>query len=206
MKYLPFEDFEIETDLSPDEVFYRFRAAVDTKRKWWIFTNKLFLGEVSRHYFHIWRVRSLLRKDYAYVIGTINGTSKGCVLRLRMRMYFYNLIFWLVWLGAVWYMYFGGIASLVLTKIQTGVWNIDSPLFFLPGIGFFAWGYFIGVISFKLEAEYVKDSLVKITGVPRNKFHPIDRLFGLTESQIIGILFLGTFLVSGGWILYHLIF
>jgi hypothetical protein len=57
-----------------------------------------------------------------------------------------------------------------------------------------------------LEAEYVKDSLGKIIGVPRDKFHPIDRLFGLTESQIIGIVFLGTFLVSGGWILYHLIF
>jgi hypothetical protein len=53
MKYLPFEDFEIHTELTSDEVFYRLRAAVDTQRKWWIFTNKPFWGEVSRQYFKI---------------------------------------------------------------------------------------------------------------------------------------------------------
>jgi len=43
MKSLPFEDFEIQTELTSNEVLPGLHAAVDTEGKWMIFSK----GELS---------------------------------------------------------------------------------------------------------------------------------------------------------------
>jgi hypothetical protein len=206
MKYLPFENFEIHTDLTSDEVFYKLRAAVDTKRKWWIFTNKPFWGgEVERHYFRFWRVTWWSRNFTPIVSGKINSEDSGCCVRVRMRMPWFGFLFYSFWLGAIWFMYFGAIVNLIIQKIKTGIWQIESPWQLLPLIGMFAFGYLISVGTFMSEAIDVKEYLLWLSGTKKENIIYIDRVFGITESQIIMSLFLVTVFVSLGWIVFNLL-
>jgi hypothetical protein len=206
MKYLPFEDFEIHTTVTSDEVFHRLRAAVDTKRKWWIFTNKPFWGgEVERHYFRIWRVTWWSHNFTPIVTGKIHPEGFGSCLQIKLRMpwfgfWFYALI--LVWL---WFIYFDGIANLIIQKIQTGIWQIESPWMLLPGIVMFAFAYLISVGTFMSEADKVKEYLLRISETKKENIKYQDRFFGVTEPQILKTLFLATLVASLGWIVYSLL-
>lgn len=203
MKYLPFEDFEIHTQLSSDQVFYKLRAAVDTQRKWWIFTNKPFWGEVERHYFRIWRT-TWGNRNHPIVIGKIQAYGLGSCIRVNIRLPFFSYLFCMIWLGAVWVIFFGGIANLVIQKIKTGIWEIASPWDLLPLIGMFAFGYLLSVGFFMSEAIDIKEYLLWLSETKKENIIYIDKIFGLSESQIIKSLFGGTFLISLGWIVFKL--
>ena len=117
MKYLPFEDFEIHTTMTSDEVFHKLRAAVS---------------------------------------GKIHSEGSGCCVRIRMRLLWFSFLFYLLILGWLWYMYFGGIANLIVQKVQTGIWQIESPWLLLPGIGMFAFGYLLSVGTFRSETRHIR--------------------------------------------------
>jgi hypothetical protein len=205
MKYLPFHDFEIHTTLTSDEVFYRLRSVVDTRRKWLIFTNKLFWGEVHRTYFRFWRNTWSSRNFTPIVSGKIQPEDSGCCVYIRMRMPWFGFWFYLLWLGAVWVMYFGGLANLVVQKIKTGIWEIESPWQLLPLIGMFAFGYFLSVGIFMSESQTVKESLLRLTEMNEENIKYHNHIFGVTEPQIIRMIFLVTLVVSSVWILYNLL-
>ena len=205
MKYLPFHDFEIHTTLSSDEVSYRLRGVVDTRRKWLIFTNKPFWGEVHRTYFRFWRETWSSRNFTPVVSGKIQLEDSGCCIYIRMRMPWFGFWFYLLWLGAVWVMYFGGLANLVVQKIKTGIWEIESPWQLLPLIGMFAFGYFLSVGIFMSEAQTVKESLLRLTETNEENIKYHNHIFRVTEPQIIRMIFLVTLVISGVWILYNLL-
>jgi hypothetical protein len=205
MKYLPFEDFEIHTTLTSDEVFYKLRAAVDTQRKWWIFTNKPFWGEVHRHYFRMWRPTWWSRRIIPVVFGRTQPAGTGSCLRIRMRLPWHNLFFLIIWLGLIWCLFFIGVTNLIIQKIQTGIWQIESPWFLLLPIGMFAFVYLLSVGIFKSETNYVKEYLLWLSGASRENITYIDRIFGITETQIIMSLFLVTVVASLGWIVFSLL-
>jgi hypothetical protein len=163
MKYLPFEDFEIRTHLTSDEVFYRLRAAVDTQRKWWIFTNKPFWGSVERHYFRIWRAY-WGNRNTPLVTGNIRPQESGCMICARARMPWLAFIFMCIWLGTLWFLFFLSIVDLIVTRFQTGAWAIESPFVLLIPIGMFAFGYFISFGLFRSEARYIKKYLLWLAG------------------------------------------
>jgi hypothetical protein len=116
MKYLPYENFEIHSKLTSDEVFYKLRAAVDTQRKWFIFTNKPFWGEVDRHYFRIWLVNIGKQNFTPYVLGKIQPKESGCCIRIKMRMPWFGFLFYTLILAWFWIGYFRGVADLVVQK------------------------------------------------------------------------------------------
>jgi hypothetical protein len=205
MKYLPFEDFEIHTSLTSDEVFYRLRATVDTKKYFWVFTNKSFWGNVSRHHFWMRRFTWWNQNFTPVVSGKIQTEDFGSCIRIKMRMPWFGFLFYLFWLGAVWVMYFGGIANLLVQKIQTGIWQIDSPLLLLPGIFMLAFGYFLPVGSFYSDVHHVKKVLFSLTDVDRESIVYHDNILGVTESQILRTIFIMTVVVSVGWIVFQLV-
>jgi len=208
MKYLPFEDFEIHTDLPSDEIFYRLRAAVETEETWFILLllgNKSYFGKVGRSNFKISRVTWWNHNVTPVVSGKIQSEDLGCRIRIRMRMPWFSFLFSLFWLGAVWYLYFGGIANLIIQKIQTGIWQIESPWLLLLGIGMFAFGYLIFVGSFKSEVRRVKDYLMRLSETDGENIVYRDQFLGFTESQIIKLLFLLTLVISLGWIVFSLL-
>lgn len=205
MKYLPFEEFEIHTGLTSDEVFYKLRAAVDTQRKWWIFTNKPFWGEVHRRYFRIWRP-TWGKQNFAPVVsGKIQSEDLGCCVRVKMRMPWYGFLFYSLILAWLWIIYFKAIADLIIQKIQTGIWQIESPWMFLPPIAIFAFAYLISAGTFKSDVTYIKEYLLWLSETNKENISCRDRIFGMTESQIIKSLLLVTFVTSFGWIAYNLL-
>jgi hypothetical protein len=204
MKYLPYEDFEIHSDLTSDEVFYKLRAAVDTQGKWLIFTNKLFWGEVDRHYFRIWLVNMGKQNFTPFVFGKIQPKESGCCIRIRMRMPWFGFLFYTLFLVWLWIGYFKSIADLVIQKIQTGMWGIESPLQLLPAIGMFAFGYLLSVGIFKYDANYIKKYFLWLSQTSTENIKYKDQIFGLSESQIIVSVLVLTFIVSFGWIIFNL--
>lgn len=204
MRYLPFVDFELHTNLTADEVFHRLRAIVDTKRKWLIFTNKPLWGEVNRNHFRIWRDTWQNHNFSPIVSGKIQSESSGSCLKVRMRMRWFGFWFYLLILAWLWVSYFAVISNLIVQKIQTGVWQIDLPWMFLPAIGMFAFAYLLSVGTFMSETKKIKRYLLQLLETTEENIKYEDRIFGITESQIIGTIFLVTLFTSLGWILYNL--
>jgi len=208
MNYLPFEDFEIHTALSSDEVFYRLRAAVETKRPWWrplLFVSKSYYGEVWRNAFRMVRITHWNRNFTPEVFGTVEQENSGSKVRVTMRLHSFSFIFWVFWLGGVVYIILNGVTSLIIQMTQSGVWLIDPYWGIFPLLGFFAFGYLMVMVSFKLETDRVKEFLVKLAGAKKENIQYKDRILGLTEFQIIRWLFLLTFIAMLGWIVYSLL-
>jgi hypothetical protein len=206
MKYLPFEDFEIQTSLSSDEVFYRLRAAVDTKRKWVFFTNKPFWGEVKRGHFKIWRVTWWNRNFSPFVYGEICEATSGIRMKIKMRMPWFGFVFYGIILCWLWFQYFIVLANLLAQKIITRVWEIESPWMLLPPVILFAFAYLISVGTFFVEADKVKEFFMQLSNAKNEDVKYQEKIFGITERQIFRIFFILTFLVFVGWISYKLFF
>jgi len=196
MKYLPFEEFKIHTKLTSDEVFYRLRATVDTKGTWQILINKPFLGKVRRDNFRISR-NTWWNPNFSLVIyGEIQSVGSGSCVLVKMRLAWSFFLFWLIWLGGVWYIFFGGTTNLIIQKIHTGIWQIDSPFWLLPPIFMFAFGYLLVIGNFKYAVNRSKEVFWRSFGVTQENIRFKDRIFGFTELQIINMLLLLTIVVS----------
>jgi hypothetical protein len=204
MKYLPFEDFEIHTQLTSDEVFYRLRAAVETNETWFLlllFNNKSYFGNVGRNNFRISRVTWW--NNFVNVFGEIQPKDFGCHIRISIRMPWLGLLLSLFWLGTVWYSFWRGIANLMVGKIQMGIWQIESLWGLLPPVVMFVFGYLIFVGTFKSEANLIKKFLLHLSNANEKTIVNRDRILGVTEPQIIKSLFLLTFIVLLGWMIYN---
>ena len=125
MKYLPFEEFEIHTKLSSDEVFYRLRAAVDKERKWWIFANKPFWGKVYRHNFRIRRYRGWWRNYPPVVFGEIQSEDVGCCLQIRIRSPWFGYLADFFLFGFLWISY----RTCQLDSTENPNWNLANWVF-----------------------------------------------------------------------------
>lgn len=210
MKYLPFENFDIHTKLSSDEVFYRLRAAVDTERKWWIFTNKPFWGEVYRGSFRIWRDTWWGRNFTPITFGIIQQEGLGSYIQIWMRMPWLSFLFYSFVFGFMWLSFFMGHANFIVQKIQTGVWQIESLGDWLLGlvgyIVFLSLTYLISVGTFKSDVRRVKAHLLQLSETAEASIIYHDRILGITESQIIKALFIIPIVISVGWMIYKLLF
>lgn len=204
MKYLPFEDFEIQTNLSSGEVFYRLRAAVDTKRKWVFFTNKPFWGEVERNYFKIWRVTWWNQNIRPIIYGVIYENGSVSHVKIKMRMPWVAFVFDGLILCWLWFQYFLTLANLIAQKIISGVWQIASPWMLLPPIFFFSLAYLISVGIFIVEKNNAKAFLLEIFNKTNVSVKYQEEIFGISEKQIFRMFFVLTFVVTAGWILYQL--
>jgi hypothetical protein len=209
MKYLPFEDLEIHSKVSPDEVFHRLCASVDTEGKWLFFTNKPFWGEVYRGSFRFWRATWWNHNFTPIVSGIIQPDGSGCCLQVSMRMRWLSFLFYFAIFGFMWLSFFIGIANLILQKIQTGSWQIESSgeflLNFLLYIIILGFIYLISVGAFKYDARYVKKYLIWLSEIDADSIVHYDKFLGIPESQIIKALFVVSFFVSFSWILFGLI-
>ena len=203
MKYLPFEDFEIHTRLTSDEFYYRLCAAVDTERKWLIFTNKPFWGEVNRHYFKIWRTNRW-RRDDPVVTGTIVSEGLGCCIFVRMRLPWLSFLFNSLFFGFVWLALFISPAEWLVKKIQTGSWQVESPGGYLLAIVIFALFNLISAGIFRNDVQQLKADLLWISQTKAEDVIHKDRIWGIRETQIIKALFIISLVVALGWIVFKL--
>ena len=209
MKYLPFEHFDIYTDLSSDEVFRRLCAAIDMKRKWLIFLDRKFAGDVTRNYFKIWRLTWWNQNFTPVVSGIIQSDEVGCRLQIKMRIPWYSFLFYSFAFGFVWLSFFMGNANLIVQKIQTGIWQIESfgewLLNVVLYIVFLAFIYFISVGTFKWEAYRIIAYLLRLVRAKRDKLVYYDQILGVKEYQILRALFVIPLVISIGWMAFKLL-
>jgi len=209
MKYLPFENFEIHTNLSPDEIFYRLRAATDKERNWWFLANKPFWGKVYRHNFRMRRYRGWWRNYPPIVLGEIKSKDLGCSLQIRIRLPWFGYLVDILIFGFVWISFFMGNANLIVYKIQTGIWQMDSfwewSLSVMLYFVFLAYLYLIMVGTYKYEVRYVIDFLLNLSETNKESILYRNTILGFTESQIIGVIFALPIVISIGWMMFKLL-
>jgi len=209
MKYLPFEEFEIHTRLSADEVFYRLRAAVDTERKWWIFTNKPFWGEVYRGSFRIWRAAYWSRNFTPITFGIIKREGFGSCILIWMRMPWFSFLFYAAIFCFSWFSFILGHADLIVQRIQTGTWQYESLgewlLNFVMFFIFLLFIYLISVGTFKADVHKVKEGLLRISETAEENIIDHDRILGITEPQVIQALLLLPLGISIGRMIFNLL-
>ncbi len=210
MKYFPYEDFEIHTKLSPDEIFYRLCTVVDTERKWWIFTNKPFWGEVSRGSFRIWRSTWWSRNFTPITFGIIQNEGLGSCITIWMRMPWYSFLFYSFVFGLFWLSLFVGNMDLVVQRIKTGNWQFGSLeewfFYIVLNIVALAFIYLISVGTFKSDVRRIKDHLLRLSETAEGNLVYHDTILGITEPQIIKTLFVIPIVISFGWMIYKLLF
>ena len=112
---------------------------------------------------------------------------------------------WAVWFGFIFYKLVDGTANIVLQIIQTGTWQIELVWQFLPLFGMFAFGYILVMNDIKPETKRYKEFFINLLEVDLVNIVNRDRIFGMTESQIIKSLFLLTFVALLGLIIYNLL-
>ncbi|HMR99586.1 MAG TPA: hypothetical protein PKE62_10040 [Anaerolineales bacterium] len=204
MKYLPFEDFEIQTALTSNEVFYRLRAAVDTERKWLIFSNKPFWGEVSRHYFKIWKTQ-WWRRDNPIVTGAIIPNELGCRISVNVRLPWITFWLWWLFLGFIWVAFFIAPAEWLVLKIQTGIWQVESPGGYLISLALFTFFYLFSANVFRKDVRNIKDHFLWISQANEQNIMNKGQIWGMTETQIIKAFFVIPLIIALGWIVFKLV-
>ena len=102
-----------------------------------------------------------------------------------MRLLWFSFFFFGFCLGAVLFWFSSGFSSLILQKIQTGNWQIDSPLLLFPPILMISIGYYLFNGGFQSEKRLSKEFLANLLVTDAGKFKYKDMIFGLTEFQIM---------------------
>ncbi len=208
MKYLPLEKFDLYTELTSDEVFRRLRSVIDTDRRWLIFSNKKFVGDVERYYFRLWRLTWWSQNFRPIIYGKIQQKELGCSIQIRMRMPWFGFLFYSFIFGYLWLSIFMGSANLVVQKIQTGIWQIGSLGEWFQGIVLYlvmlSFVYFLPVGTFKWEAYRAINYLLKLTRTKRKNIIYRDQILGFTEIQIVRAIFLLPLGISIGWTIFEL--
>ena len=144
MLLLPYEEFEIQTNLKSNDVYYKLCSMVETKKTWWILldTNKQYFGEVESNRFSISRVIWYRNSFLPLIIGKVHPNGKGSLIRIKMRLYWLVFIFMIFWLGLAGYMSLNHYSDLILSVIQTRKW-IDLSLWDIIPAGMFSFGYLL---------------------------------------------------------------
>src|SRR4030095_5090288 len=97
----------------------------------------------------------------------IQSEALGCCLQIRIRLPWFGYLIDSFIFGFIWLSFFMGNANLIIQKIQTGIWQIESLgewfLNVILYLVFLAYLYLITVGTFKYDARYVKDYLFKLS-------------------------------------------
>jgi hypothetical protein len=126
-----------------------------------------------------------------------------------MRMPWLSFLFFSLIFGFIWLSFFMGHASLLVLKIQTGIWYYESLgewfLNIVLGIVFLAFTYLISVGTFKSDAHRAKGHLLKLSETTEEDIMYRDTILGIKESQIVKALFIIPVVISLGWMIYKLL-
>ena len=153
MKYLPFENFVLTTNLSVEEVRNRLANNIDAK----INTLEPYEGSIVNNTFKIQRVITYRNSFLPVITGEISQARGMTEIKIEMRPVLFVLIFMGMWLGTV------GIACIVIL-VATILTFPDifqqgfSPASLIP-FGMFIFGYLLVTLGFKYESSTSKEFL-----------------------------------------------
>ena len=157
MGFYPYENFYIETDLSPNDIESRLSLAVERKRLYSFGSkfrtyDKPYNGAVEHLQFKIIRNVSYRNIFLPQIEGVIIPGAKTCV-HVIMRLKPPTVTFMISWIAA------GILFGLGLT-IKSIIDN-DYQIYTVPSYAIAVFGYLLSTLSFKYESSQSKDYLFK---------------------------------------------
>lgn len=164
MKYLPFENFVLTTQLSVDEVRKLLTEKVEHKQYSWIDsapkTNKPYTGEITSETFRMNRIINYRNSFLPQISGRYKKNYNGTQIQIKMQLNGGVKIFMAIWLGLV------GIVCIVifavmLITIKKLFKEGFSPPVLIP-YGMFVGGYGLVMIGFKMESRLSKNFLISL--------------------------------------------
>jgi hypothetical protein len=162
MKYLPFENYVLTTNLSVDEVRDRLANNVEPQKKASISsskqnTSKPYQGSIVNNSFKIFRIINYRNSFVPVISGEISQAYGKTEIAVKMKPVLFVLIFMAFWIGTV-----GVICVCILVmavlEFKDLIQNGFSPPILIP-FGMFIFGYLLITLSFKYESSTSKEFL-----------------------------------------------
>ena len=160
MKWLPYENFYVDTNLKPDAVQSDLETEVGPDPGFTfttIFSQRsecYFLGSVANGTFRIRRQIYYRNSFLPRITGTIEPYLNGSRVHVKMMPHILVTIFMCMWMGGV------GVACLVVLFIYTKAENFNAVT--LVPFGMFLFGYVLFTGGFKFESIKAKTRLAEI--------------------------------------------
>ena len=165
MKYLPFENFVLITNLSVDEVRKRISDKVEPKNKFLAAdtnsnTTKLYEGSLSADTFTISRIIHYNNTFLPVITGHILPSFGLTEIKIQMRPVTFVLLIMTFLLGSAGLVCIGMLLAGII-NIKDILQNGVSPTFLIP-FGLFLFGYGLISIGFKFESKISKEFLINL--------------------------------------------
>ena len=159
MKFLPFENFYIITNLKPEQVQARLEKEVEPN-KGFSFSNlfsrsdRAFTGYIVNGTFEFKRIISYSNSFLPQIKGSTEPWMNGSRVHIKMRMHNAVIGFMCLWLGMA--LLFG--VGFLVQELNKGPFEVVDLAPFLM----FGFGYVLATGGFKFESTKAKNMLLEI--------------------------------------------
>jgi hypothetical protein len=191
MKLLPYEHFIVRTVLPPEEVQRRILDLLGPPPllPWLNPEHKPYQGKMMGAKFSLYRIIAYKNTSLPCIFGAVHGDSTGSAVDITVHPHILSGLFAILWLiiplGAV-------LAKMVETALRI-LFRQPVEFYGLYALGvvtaFLAAMYAVSYLGFKVEAVKARRDLVEY--IVLDKDNPdveyVDRLFGLSEKQILAL-------------------
>lgn len=161
-KYLPFENYTLETKLSTSEVLTRLEANVKAPRRTWNRETspdliKPYEGKMTGDTFEISRVINYRNSFLPVIKGSINTYLGKTRITIKMRMVMFVMAFMFFWFGIVGLVCLG-LLIVGIIQFKEILQHGFSPMLLIP-FAMLAFGCLLVSFAFKRESKKAKTFL-----------------------------------------------
>lgn len=157
-KYLPKEDLVFFSPLKKEEVLVRLANILEPEKIFRIRflglgrqAGKFYEGWITNDSFDMRRIIGYKNSFLPRISGTVEDTSGGSLIHVKMRLQVFVLIFMIVWMSLA------GLAAVICTMVLIKS-TVFEPFLLIP-IGMFVFGYALSMGAFKYESRRTKEDL-----------------------------------------------
>jgi len=156
VKFLPYDSFDIETNLTADELRDKLQANIDPAKLFSLpSVAKPFRGTLTQQGFRIWRIIAYGNSFLPIIEGRFSQAASGVRVSVRMRMHWFITGSCVVWFGGAGFAF--AIAILALLEYpENAVWLC------LGTTALFLFGWILMSACFWWEAKKARSILVDI--------------------------------------------
>jgi hypothetical protein len=159
MKFLPLEEITYKTKLNENEIIKRLSDNMEPLKanRFRNFSNrylKPYQGQINGHMFEVKRIITYRNSFLPRINGIISSDPDGTIIKVKMRLHVFIIVFMCCWFSAV-----------IIGCIAAIAYAIDSPKlspFALIPLIMLIGGYVMTMGGFKSESAKSKKDLQKI--------------------------------------------
>lgn len=168
-KYLPVENYILETDLSPEEITKRLTEKTTHQKSWYDWRamkgGKPYYGVIQENVFTINRVIGYRNSFLPLIKGEVSRLSGRTQVHIRMRLSRFVQIFMFFWLGCT-----ALVGGFIVLAAISGIANYKKGYSFFALVPFamLFFGFFMMSFAFKKESKISRKFLTDLlNGVER---------------------------------------